>query len=255
MAIPSSGKIRVAADGDWDLPVGSILVKEFRLGGKRIETRLFMRHTDGSWAGYTYEWNDAQTDATLLPDGKTKAIGGQTWTYPSRAQCMGCHTGAAGFSLGLETAQLNRAFDYGSGAVNQLTKLEAMGLFEALPADRPALPSPSSAAASAEERARSYLHSNCGFCHRPQGPGRGVADFRFSRTLKGTHVCNAEPEAGSLGVEGAKLVAPGDPDHSLVSLRMHRTDAARMPPLGSSVVDTKGTSAVDAWIKSMTGCP
>jgi uncharacterized repeat protein (TIGR03806 family) len=255
MAIPPGGKIRVAADGDWDLPIGTILVKEFHLGGKRVETRLFMRHTDGSWAGYTYEWDDAQRDATLLPDGKTKTVGGQTWSYPSRAQCMGCHTAAAGFSLGLETAQLNRALDYGSGAVNQLTKLEAMGLFESLPSDRPALPSPSSAAASADERARSYHHSNCGFSHRPQGPGRGSADLRFSRTFKGTHLCNAAPEAGSLGVDDAKLVVPGDPERSLLSVRMHRTDSTRMPPIGSALIDTKGTNIVDAWIESMNACP
>ena len=31
-----------------------------------METRLFMRHPDGDLGGYTYEWNDAQTDATLV---------------------------------------------------------------------------------------------------------------------------------------------------------------------------------------------
>ena len=36
-----------------------------------IETRLFMRHPDGDWAGYTYEWNAQRTDATLVQGGKT----------------------------------------------------------------------------------------------------------------------------------------------------------------------------------------
>jgi uncharacterized repeat protein (TIGR03806 family) len=259
IALPQGGKISIGADGDWDLPIGAVTVKEFRLGGKRVETRLFMRHTDGSWAGYTYEWNDAETEATLLVDGKTKQIGSQTWTYPSRAQCMGCHNGATGGTIGLETAQLNRTKAYADGSsVNQLDKLAALGAFSdatPLPAERPALPSPAAADVSAEAKARSYLHSNCGFCHRPQGTGRGAADFRFSRTFAGTHVCNTTPEEGDLGIAGAKLFVPGDTSKSLISVRMHRTGDGRMPPLASSIVDNTGTAAVDAWISSVTACP
>ena len=71
-----------------------------------------MRHPDGIWAGYTYEWNDAQTEATRVTGGKTVTVGGQTWIFPSEAQCLQCHTAAAGRSLGLETAQLNGNFTY-----------------------------------------------------------------------------------------------------------------------------------------------
>jgi uncharacterized repeat protein (TIGR03806 family) len=256
LAVPAGQKIRVLADGDWDLPNGSVLVKEFRLGGKRIETRLFVRHTDGSWAGYTYEWNDAQTDATLLPDGKTKVIAGQPWTYPSRSQCMGCHNASAGFSLGLETAQLNRVVAYaGEGRQNQLERFADLGLFAApLPANPPALPTPTSTAATDAERARSYLHANCAFCHRPEGPGRGDQDLRFSRTFAQTKLCNVTPQSGDLGIAGAKLVVPGDSSKSLLSVRMHRTDDKRMPPVGSAIVDGKGSSIIDGWIESLDGC-
>src|SRR5205823_6444908 len=104
--------IHVNADGDFNLPIGSVLMKEFRLGDRRVETRLLMRHSDGEWAGYSYEWNDAQTDATLLPAGKSRSLSGQTWTFPSRSQCLECHTAAAGRSLGLELGQLNRDLQY-----------------------------------------------------------------------------------------------------------------------------------------------
>lgn len=110
MALPAGGKISVRPNGDWDLPIGTVLVKTFSLAGKRVETRLFMRHDDGGWAGYSYEWNALETDATLLPSSKTKSVGAQTWTFPSRGQCMTCHNGAAGGSIGLETAQLDRPF-------------------------------------------------------------------------------------------------------------------------------------------------
>jgi hypothetical protein len=119
------------------------MTKTFSLAGKRIETRLFMRHGDGSWAGYSYEWNDAQTEALLLPGAKTKSIGDRNWTFPSRTDCMRCHTAAAGFTLGLELGQLNGDFTYPSTGrtKNQLTTLEHIGMFaSALPASPPAYP-------------------------------------------------------------------------------------------------------------------
>ena len=112
------------ADGDvWK--VGSVAMKTFSVGGKRIETRLFMRHVDG-WAGYTYEWNDAETDAALLPAGKVKPVnaGAQTWTFPSRTQCIQCHSAGANGTIGLETWQLNRDFTYAATgrSANQLAQ-------------------------------------------------------------------------------------------------------------------------------------
>ena len=32
-----------------------------------------MRHPDGEWAGYTYEWNAQQTEATRVRGGKDRA--------------------------------------------------------------------------------------------------------------------------------------------------------------------------------------
>ncbi len=262
MALPPGGKITVAADGDFDFPNGTVLVKEFQVGGKRVETRLFVRHTDGSWAGYTYEWNATGTDALLLLDGKKKDVplpggGVQTWTYPSRSECMQCHNAAAGGSLGLEIAQLNKDFTYEGGAtMNQLAKLEGLAAFAApLPAEpRVKLADPADAAAAADVKARSYLHANCAFCHRPGAPGRGPADFRFSRSFRATKVCDAEPEVGDLGVAGAKLFTPGNPAKSIISIRTHATDWQRMPPIGSAIVDPLGTSVIDAWITSVASC-
>ena len=103
VAIPDGKNITVSdTDGDFDFPNGTVLMKTFTVAGKRTETRLFMRHDDGGWNGYTYEWLDDGSDAVLLPAGKTKTVGAQTWTFPSRSDCVGCHSEAAGRSLGLE---------------------------------------------------------------------------------------------------------------------------------------------------------
>ena len=62
MALPPGKTIRVNADGDFDLPPGSVLIKTFVVENKLMEMRLFMRHPNGVWQGYSYEWNAAQTD-------------------------------------------------------------------------------------------------------------------------------------------------------------------------------------------------
>ena len=193
MALPDGGKTHVNADGDWDFPDRTVRAKTFLLAGKRIETRLFMRHDDGAWAGYTYEWNDAETDAVLLPAGKSKAIGAQTWYFPTRAECLACHTDAAGRTLGLETGQLNGEFTYPGGTWNQVATLAYIGLFDAPPPQLLPHDPPAGSNASAESRARGYLHANCGNCHRPGGTGQGPADFRFGIALANTGACGVAP--------------------------------------------------------------
>ena len=44
--------------------------------------------TSCAWAGYTYEWNSAQTAATRVIGGKTRQVGAQTWIYPGEGECM-----------------------------------------------------------------------------------------------------------------------------------------------------------------------
>ncbi len=255
-AIPDGSTITLSSDGDFQLPNGSVTVKTFFVGGRRVETRLFLRHGNGQWAGYSYEWNDAQTDATLLPAQKTKQVGGLSWYFPSRAQCLTCHTPSAGFTLGLELAQLDRELTYPTGRTRpQLATLAGLGFFAgALPTGLPRLVDPLGTMGSLEARARSYLHANCAGCHR-SGAGQGPQDFRFSLPLSMTNLCNVAPLNGDLGVSGARLITPGAPSRSLVSLRMQALGAGRMPPLASAVVHSAGVAAVDAWIASLTACP
>ncbi len=259
MALPDGATIDVDAQGDLVFPVGTVLIKTFAYEGRRIETRLLVHHDDG-WAGYAYEWNEAQDDAVLLPAGKRVTLpDGRSWLIPSRSQCLACHTQAAGYSLGLEVAQLNHAHVYeGRRRANQMATLDHIGLFTTSPGDPselPAFPAPEDAAAPIAERARAYLHANCSMCHRPGSTGRSEADMRWWIPYGDTALCNADPSEGDLGIAGAKRIAPGDPDRSLVSVRMKRLDAHRMPPLGTDVVDPVGTEVIDAWIASQSGCP
>jgi uncharacterized repeat protein (TIGR03806 family) len=261
LGLPNGTTIQVQPDDDWDLPAGTVIVKNFRLGDRLAETRLFMRHPDGTWAGYTYAWNASQTDAFRIRGGATRPIAGQQWIFPSETQCLACHTRAAGFVLGLETAQMNRGFRYPSSGItdNQLEVYNHIGLFAVdVPepvSQNPSLADPANAAAPLRARARAYLHTNCSQCHQPGGPTGVDLDLRYSTSLGATGTCDALPQAGELGLPNARIVAPGAPGRSVLLERMSRRDGVAMPPLASNRVDTAGVALIADWIDSLGSCP
>jgi len=151
-------KIGVTNARGWNFPDGTVLVKSFAIDDvegdpstrRWIETR-FMLKEQGEWAGYSYEWNDDQTDAVLVAaEGKDRdfqirtadlekhadGVKTQQWHYPSRTECMVCHSRASNYVLGLCTVQLNHDYDYktplgeGHFTDNQLRTLEHLGLLE-----------------------------------------------------------------------------------------------------------------------------
>ena len=238
-----------------------MLLKSIRLAGQLIETRLLMRHPDGVWAGYTYEWNRRRRPATRVIGGKTRQVGGQTWIYPSEGECMQCHTAAAGFSLGPETAQLNGHLIYPatSRTANQLATLATIGMFSAPlpgpPGSLPALADPADPAQPLD------------------GPGAGLAAHQLrpvspaGRADPFQHGSALHDAAG--GDEHLQRDAPGgQPGHCQRTAdragrrrpfrrdcpRMNRRDAQGMPPIGSNLVDAAGVSLLTAWVNSLSGC-
>jgi uncharacterized repeat protein (TIGR03806 family) len=259
VALPNGTQASVAADGDWVLPPGTVLMKNFGLQNQLIETRLLMRHPDGEWAGYTYQWNAQQTEATRVVGGAVVPVGtpSQNWIYPSESQCMNCHTGAAGRSLGLENGQMNHPILYPQTGrtANQITTLAHVGVLPASMPDAstlPVLPDPQGTAPLAQ-RARAYLHTNCSFCHRPGAGVPGTMDLRYDTLMSATNTCNVTPTTGNLGVAGAKLITPANPEASVLYLRMSRRGQNQMPPLGSNLVDTEGAALLHQWISQMNG--
>lgn len=256
-ALPDNTKVDIASDGDFLFPVGSVLMKHFKLGDKYIETRLFT-HSQLGWQGFSYEWRDDQTDASLLNDGKEKQIDNIQWQYPSPAQCLVCHTSVANFSLGLETWQLNAVINYPATniAANQLDTLTHIQLFStAINSGQRSqklfgLDDP---AATLTQRARSYLHSNCSGCHRP-GSTPVNLDLRFSTALNAMNACNTEPMVEDLGIANARLIAPGEPARSVLLARMKVRDGNQMPSLGTHLVDEVAVQVVSDWIAALTGC-
>jgi hypothetical protein len=266
---PSAECLDAADDGKWVFPVGTVMVKSFIFNGKLVETRLFTNHDAGDWVGYSYAWNTAQTEATIVPDQRTEVSfddGTATpvdWHYPSRLDCMTCHTPTGGDTLGPSTAQMNRI---NAGATkNQLDLLQAMNLFDA-PISTPykaALPTPytsqvgnQTTGATTTQLARSYLAANCAFCHRPDDPNFPSMDFRYDVAFANMGVCGTTPVKGDEGVNNSLLLAPAQPMDSVVWLRMDATaDNGRMPKVASYVIDQNAVTLVGSWITSVTTCP
>jgi uncharacterized repeat protein (TIGR03806 family) len=274
-AVPSEGCAAGASDpddGKWVFPVGTVMVKSFSFDGKLVETRLFVRHDAATWVGYSYAWSSDQADATIVAKEGAEVAAFDTgqrtvdWHYPSRENCMTCHKPTAGSTLGPETKQMNRMM---TGGINQVDALQQMGAFDgaikphdALPIPYPSQSGTPSAGASIERRARSYVHANCAFCHRPDDSDVHNTDLRYETSLLDTNFCGADPAKSDLGVLNAKVIDPGRPDTSTFWLRLKAPPDdsmdkhGRMPPVASFVVDTKAVDLIGQWITSLPAtCP
>lgn len=247
VALPEAERGRVDDAGLVQWPIGTVLVKSFATADELVETRLLVRDGQG-WVGYGYAWDADGTDATLVED---ETIGANGWLFPGIRGCPACHTDDAGGPLGTTAAQLARTIDIDGAQVDQIESLVARGDLED-PGDVEPLPGDN---APLETRVRAYLDVNCSSCHRDEGTGgRAALDLRLAIPLADTGLCG-EPSAGDLGVADARIVAPADPDRSILLARIGAPGDARMPPLASATVDVAGVALVRAWIEQLSDCP
>lgn len=263
------------AGGSWTFPNGSVLIQTLSLdlvaeGGKtankRVETRLLTRQ-QGEWVGYSYKWNPEQTDAVLIADEgdsaefevpDPKAPGGrreQGWRFPSRAECMNCHSRAAGFVLAFTPLQLDRDHNYGGVADDQLRALEHAKFFQGdLPQraeTREKLVDPYDPKQAPERRIRSYFQVNCSSCHVGEGGGNSGIEMGLGTALAGMGLINVAPQHDRFDIPDAKLITPGFPEKSVLYQRISRRGTGQMPPLVSGEVDQTMVSLIAEWIRGL----
>ena len=265
MALPGESKM-------GNFTNGTVLVQTLSLertagdaaSRQRIETRLFTKQ-QGQWVGYSYRWDEQQSDATLvsakgderefviqdksLPEGKRR----QVWRFPSRAECSACHSRAGGFVLGLGELELNKVHDYGAVKDSQLRTLQHIGVFTGSIPKPPVekLADPYDPSQNLEARARSYLQVNCSVCHVESGGGNSKMNLSFGTEIEKMNLFSARPQHDTFGINNAMLIAPGDPDRSILLQRLKRRGQGQMPPLVLSTVDEKAVALFTDWIKSM----
>ena len=274
------------APAGWKFPDGTVLVETLSLemekgnpaSRRRLETRILHHERlaggelasqvgDQYWRGYTYVWNEEQTDAVLLedPQGRDEVLavkdsaapGGQrrqTWHYPSRVECTTCHNMAAKYVLGVQTHQMNKNHDYGQRIASQLQVLQQLGAFtKPLPQTVDKLDRLADYRDDTQDlnlRARSYLHANCSHCHRKWGGGN--AEFQLLATLSLADMgVQVRPGQGAFQISHARVLAAGEPYRSVMYYRMARVGPGRMPRLGSNVTDDTGVQLIHEWISQL----
>jgi uncharacterized repeat protein (TIGR03806 family) len=259
-------KIHFDPEGNWGFPVGGIWIKHFDLqtepgnpaSARRIETRVLVNGSNGLY-GLTYKWNDDGSDATLVPEsGEDQTIQiqdgngthSQTWHFPSRSECLSCHTPAAGYVLGFNTPQMNRDQVYSGNETNQISALAAAGFFDNPPetsAGWRALAPLDAETVSRTYRVKSYLAANCVYCHQPEGTAHTAWDARITTPLSLANIING-PLANNLGDPNNRVIIPNDPAHSAISLRVSTRGGNQMPPLASTVIDQEAVNLLRDWI-------
>lgn len=274
--LPPGTKIDTSNIDEWTFPNGTKLWKEFRLDGKRIETRLYEKGMDGTWRHASFRWKDDESDAIRNDDGEKIPRGGAgvpPYEIPSANECNSCHQGRKDRVLGFEAVSLGLT---GADGLT-LGVLVSEGLLSNPPSSATvSFPEDTTGKAAA---ALGWLHVSCGPCHNRSSAATGEK----------SRVYTLAPASMLLGAEGGTatvdmldsytstvgkpttveipdgggatffLIKAGDPTTSRVSYLSGRRVSAtgspnekeQMPPIVTRLVDATGHAALDSWISAL----
>jgi mono/diheme cytochrome c family protein len=272
VALPEGVVLGGMLEGDdawrtWKTADGVALVQTLTMPGvegrasQRLETRVLLRD-GGDWAGYSWLWNEAQTDAELVPAGGVETErNGVKWRVPARSECVLCHSRGADYVLGMTSARLNLEVEREGKRVNQLMQLAADGVVRVPGKDGkelvvdarvvrevPRMADPHDEGVPLDERVRAYFAVNCSHCHRHEGGGNSRMDLSPWLTGEARHLIDAVPQHGGFGMPEARLIVPREPGRSVLPVRMSGRGAGQMPPVGTRVVDPRGLGLIYRWL-------
>jgi putative heme-binding domain-containing protein len=150
---------------------------------------------------------------------------------------------------------MNKDHDYGGVVDNQLRALDHIGIFKtplgSAPGSQPKFINPYDERADLSDRARTYLHVNCSICHVSDGGGNSYIELAYGNTLAATKAVGGRPMQGTFGISDARIIAPGEPERSVLYYRIASLGGARMPRVGSRVADEKALELFSEWIARM----
>jgi len=261
---PKSALPRADYSTRW--PAGAVLVRTITLGdlaltepekAKRIETQLL--HYDGqAWNAYCYRWNEAGTDADLVPAAGAEtvlrvradpqALGQESreyrWRFHSRAECLRCHNTWNNGALAFNAAQMRAV------PGKQAHEIVALGLVNSnfLEQTRVGVEPQTGSNGSA----RSVFHANCAHCHRSDAGGAVAVYLNTELLTAQMNVVGVTPSQGGLGLKSPKLIDPGDPWNSVIAVRMAKSGTGHMPIIGAHETDIVGLKTIEDWIARMT---
>ena len=194
----------------------------------------------------------------------------QTSNYllPGQNECLQCHQVQDPVSktinlvpIGLKAGNLNKEVN----GKNQLISMKDRGLLESLSDNPPQFARFDDVNADLNSRARSYLDSNCAYCHNPVGSA-GITALYLNKeqpcnvNFGVDKIPNSAGSGGSISIpteNGSKNVSInkdidlGNPAGSLLYNRINTTGQGLMPPIGRSIVHEEGADLIRDWIKSL----
>jgi hypothetical protein len=261
--LPPGKKIDASDPNEWSFPIGTKVWKEFRVDGKRVETRLFQKGPDKLWDHRTYAWNKAESAAEISQGGDVPSPDGGVYHIPTKDECEQCHRGRTDRVLGFEAVSLG--LDGAKGVT--LDDLVSEHLISPVPKLTSLEVGDDGTGLAAKPL--TWLHINCGVTCHNSNSGATAQGAKMRLRLDPEELDGRAPGAfesmmTTVGVtvntptwNGQTRIIPGDPSHSLlVELITKRisdgSDANnQMPPIASRVVDKEDTDEVIAWIMAM----
>jgi hypothetical protein len=253
ISVPPGKAIQFSAEGEWEFPTGSVVAQHYELdlAGTPFETHLMWFTGPRVVRAAAYRWAADGRDAALVEDSEIVPVPGalkRNWFSPGVEEQLNLDFVVTGFLLPVNTRQLHRG--------GQIEDWNERGWFTPKLRDDefaklPRLASLDDTSASHDLRVRSYLDVNCSACHRPGGPSRGFFDARITTPLADQKLIHGPLMAGDLGIAGAQLIVPGQPEKSILLQRVRRDDAFRMPQINLNHEPQPILPVLEEWIRSL----
>ena len=92
-------------------------------------------------------------------------------------------------------------------------------------------------------------------CHVEAGGGNAQFNVDFFATADKMKLVDVAPQHHTFGLKDARLIAPGQPERSVLLHRVGTREQGHMPPLATFLVDREGTTMLREWVRSMKPLP
>jgi len=249
--IPTGTKMTANSSGLPVFPEGTVVAKTFyyindkqNTASKKqiIETRVLI-YTKSKWIGGTYEWNTAQTEATLLINGDSipvnwKDENGKShsieFKIAKESDCFTCHKSNGQIApIGPQIKFWNRDVNRDNKTINQLTYFQNIGILNTIDAKLQAsfvkVPDYSNPTNTIADRARSYLDANCAYCH---------SDLGFASTYSVLRL-NYELELDKTNIKAKKTDI------------LRRMDKGTMPMIPNAIIDKEAIAIIAKYFATI----
>jgi hypothetical protein len=246
--LPDGQTIDATAPDDWKFPVGTKVWKEFRSGGRKIETRLLWKVAADRWQSAAYVWSE-DGESAKRGENTNLTVDGLPYHVPSRDECNDCHKGKKDTLLGVEAISLAQP--------------PATGVTLAVLVQENRITPPPAKTSLTIDPGVAQLHINCGVsCHNATSAAtrkdsklrlRVSFDEAANKPLKSweLYTTTVNVPASVPAFNRGLIIQPGAPDKSVIITAMTTTFSTDKMPPKLRDVDVQGVGAISTFIKSL----